>query len=77
MAGTRGIKAVNATGAGDAFGAGFLVAMMKWGNPAGALQLATINAEGTIQKTGAKEGLLTFIPARSVFNKVKVQRKVL
>ncbi len=77
VAGTRGIKAVNATGAGDAFGAGFLVGMMKWQNPAWALQLGTINAEGTIQKPGAKEGLLEFIPARLVLNKVKVQRQTL
>lgn len=55
---TSGVKSVNRTGAGDAFGSGFLAAWMKRPDIKSALALGTKNAESVIQKIGAKTGLL-------------------
>jgi len=46
------------TGAGDAFGSGFLSGLLEKNNIEYALQLATANATSCIQKIGAKNGLL-------------------
>ena len=69
----RDIKALNRTGAGDAFGSGFLVGWMKKKEPVFALQLGTENAEGVIQKIGAKAGLLTDMPSAKTLSQVKVK----
>lgn len=53
------VKLRDATGAGDAFGAGFLA---KWADGAkfsDALQFAAANAASVVQKYGAKAGLLS------------------
>lgn len=55
---TSGVKSVNRTGAGDAFGSGFLAAWMKKPDIRSALAFGTKNAEAVIQKIGAKTGLL-------------------
>lgn len=49
---------VDRTGAGDAFGSGFVSAVIAGGNIAEAIQLGTANATATVQKIGAKNGLL-------------------
>lgn len=49
---------VEKTGAGDAFGSGFLSGLLQKNNIEYAIQLATANATGCIQKIGAKNGLL-------------------
>lgn len=49
---------VDRTGAGDAFGAGLTAAIMRGESLAAAIQLGTVNATATIQKIGAKNGLL-------------------
>lgn len=52
------VKVRDATGAGDAFGSGFLT---KWANGAEfseALQFASANAASVVQKYGAKSGIL-------------------
>ncbi len=67
-----GVKAVNRTGAGDAFGSGFLAGFAKNGDPARALQLATVNAESVIQKIGAKTGLLARWPSAAALAKVRI-----
>ncbi len=51
------------TGAGDAFGSGFVCGLLASnGDPVVALQFATANAEGVIQRVGAKNGLCTRPP---------------
>jgi len=55
----RPTKAVDTTGAGDAFGSGFLAGFMKsHGDPVRALRLASNNAAAVVKKIGAKHGLL-------------------
>ncbi len=46
------------TGAGDAFGSGFVAAIIDGKDIPHAIQLGTANATSTIQKVGAKNGLL-------------------
>ena len=55
----RSWKRVEVTGAGDAFGSGFIASIARRPNdlPA-ALQFATANAESVVQHTGAKAGIL-------------------
>ncbi len=49
---------VEKTGAGDAYGSGFLAGLLKKNNIEYAMQLGTANAEACISKVGAKNGLL-------------------
>jgi len=63
FAGTTEAEAISRTGAGDAFGSGFLAGIMKTNDLGQALQIATLNAESVIQKHGAKNGLLTRWPS--------------
>lgn len=60
--GTTGAKAISRTGAGDAFGSGFVSALAKKDDLAYALAVATLNAESVIQSFGAKEGILKKFP---------------
>ncbi len=65
-------KAVNTTGAGDAFGAGFCAGMILKSDWDYALRLAVLNSDGVIQLSGAKNGLLTKLPNKKDLNKVKI-----
>lgn len=49
---------VEKTGAGDAYGSGFVSGLLQKNNLKYAIQLATANATSCIQKVGAKNGLL-------------------
>src|SRR3989344_8275925 len=49
---------VDTTGAGDAFGSGFVSEFMRSGNIEKSVQLGMANAVGCISKVGAKHGLL-------------------
>ncbi len=53
-----GMKLVDGTGAGDAFGAGFVSGMIRKNDVIYAIQLAMANSNYAITKLGAKEGLL-------------------
>ena len=68
------VKIVEKTGAGDAFGSGFLSAILKGGDIETALQLAVANAVSCIQELGAKQGLLK---KGQTWEKVKVSKKKL
>lgn len=63
-AGTTNAEAISRTGAGDAFGSGFLSGFIKTGKLKTALQIGTLNAESVIQKHGAKNGILTRWPGK-------------
>ncbi len=66
------IRAVERTGAGDAFGSGFLSGLLRSkGDISVALQWGTANSEAVIQKIGAKNGLLNGPPKRAVLVRVK------
>lgn len=71
-AGTTGVKALSRTGAGDAFGSGFLAGFMKTDDLKSALAIATLNAESVIKQHGAKNGILTKWPNPLTMNKVKI-----
>jgi sugar/nucleoside kinase (ribokinase family) len=60
---------VEKTGAGDAFGAGFLTGFIKTGSLEYAIKLGTNNASSCISKIGAKEGLLK---KGDILKKVKI-----
>jgi ribokinase len=57
-AGASFVLPLEKTGAGDAFGSGFLSGFLQKNNIEYAMQLATANATGCIQKIGAKNGIL-------------------
>lgn len=53
-----GLKFVDGTGAGDAFGSGFISGLIQKNNISFAIQLAMANSGRAITEWGAKEGLL-------------------
>ncbi len=67
-------KGVDGTGAGDAFGSGFVSGMIQKNNIIYAIQLAMANSGFAITKWGAKEGLLI---KSQKWPKVKVQKEKL
>jgi sugar/nucleoside kinase (ribokinase family) len=71
-AGTTKAKALSRTGAGDAFGSGFLSGLMQTSDPEYALRLGTLNAESVIQLHGAKNGILSKIPSKAKFRQIKI-----
>jgi ribokinase len=52
------VKVVDRTGAGDAFGSGFVAALAKGGTIEDALTLASANSTSVVQYVGAKPGIL-------------------
>lgn len=56
--GITNVKVTDRTGAGDAYGAGFVTGLIKTNDPIFAIQLATANSGACLKKWGAKEGLL-------------------
>jgi len=67
-------KIVEKTGAGDAFGSGFLSQILKGGNIETALQFGVANSASCIQELGAKQGLLK---KGQTWRKIKVIKKKL
>jgi ribokinase len=71
-AGIIPVRVVERTGAGDAFGAGFVSGMILKNDIAYAIKLATANSTSVIQKVGAKNGLLSKKDLKK-FKKVEVR----
>lgn len=69
---TTGVKSVSRTGAGDAFGSGFVAGLIKTNDLNEALRVGMINAESVITKYGAKEGILTDWPSMLKKRQVKI-----
>jgi len=67
-------KAVNTTGAGDAFGSGFVAGLILKNDWQYAARLAALNADGTIREMGAKHGLLKNLPNKKQFFRVKIKK---
>ncbi len=70
------VKAVDTTGAGDAYGSGFVAGLIKRPNDFDyALRLASINAASEVQEIGAKNGLITrHIPHGKRWMRISVER---
>jgi len=75
-AGIPPVLAKEATGAGDAYGSGFLSGLLKKNSIEYAIELATANSTSCTQKIGAKNGLLEENKWGS-WPKVKVNKKLL
>ncbi len=70
-----GHKPKNLTGAGDAFGAGFVVGWIKSGGDLiESLRLASFNADSVVQHIGAKAGILSSYPSAKHLGALKVKR---
>ena len=69
-------KRIDTTGAGDAFGSGFLGGfILSNGNIQTALKYAIINSGNVVGYYGAQEGLLTREKIESRLNKVKIEKR--
>ena len=66
-------KKVNTTGAGDAFGSGFVSSYIKIGNLDKALRVGLCNSHGVITHMGAKAGILAKYPSDRELNKARVR----
>jgi len=69
-AGIIKVKVQDRTGAGDAYGSGFVAGIIKRNDPIFAIQLATANSAACLEQWGAKEGLLK---GNQKFPKIKVK----
>ncbi|NMB48387.1 carbohydrate kinase family protein [Candidatus Kuenenbacteria bacterium] len=67
-------KVVNATGAGDAFGSGFISGLILYkGNIRKSLQLGMLNSNSVVTQMGAKHGILKKPPREKELEKIKVK----
>ena len=71
-AGTTGAKAISRTGAGDAFGSGFVAGLIKSNDINYALALGTLNAESVVQQFGPKLGILKKWPSSLTIKKINI-----
>jgi sugar/nucleoside kinase (ribokinase family) len=70
--GVEKVNVVEKTGAGDAYTAGFLAAVLS-GKPIGeAMRWGTLNSASVVQKIGAEEGLLKKVELEEELNSSKV-----
>lgn len=70
--GTRAVRSVSRTGAGDAFGSGFVAARLRGYDIADALRIGTLNAENVIGHVGAKTGILSAWPSKKALSAISV-----
>lgn len=71
-AGTSGVNGISRTGAGDAFGSGFVAGLIKTENLKEALRMGTLNAESVIQHFGAKKGILKTWPGQLKKQRIRI-----
>ncbi len=71
-AGTSGVNGISRTGAGDAFGSGFVAGLIKTEDLKEALRVGTLNAESVIQQFGAKKGILKSWPGQLKKQRIKI-----
>jgi sugar/nucleoside kinase (ribokinase family) len=71
-ANATGAKAISRTGAGDAFGSGFVSGLIKSDDIRYALALGTLSAESVVQQFGSKLGILKKWPSSLSVKKIKV-----
>lgn len=71
---TTGVKVVSATGAGDAFGSGFVAGLAMGKDALTSARIAMCNAEGVIREVGAKNGLLRHLPSNNILKKINIIR---
>lgn len=69
-----GKQAVSQTGAGDAFGSGFVAGLMKADDLRMALAVGMINAQSVITKVGAKAGILKKWPTNIQLKSVNIAK---
>ena len=70
----RPVKAVDTTGAGDAYGSGFVAGLIKRpGDIDYALRLASINSASVVQEIGAKHGLISRKLPRTSWMRIRTQ----
>lgn len=67
------VPRVNTTGAGDAFGSGFVAGLLRRNDTGYALAVATWNATGVVQEMGAKRGLLSNFPSDEEIGRVSIE----
>lgn len=67
-------KSISRTGAGDAFGSGTFAALLRDSTIDEALKVGMLNAEGVIQKFGAKAGILRAWPKAAALRNVSVKK---
>ncbi|MEX2145187.1 MAG: carbohydrate kinase family protein [Candidatus Spechtbacterales bacterium] len=67
-------KFVDRTGAGDAFGAGFITAMIKTDSIEDAIQLGSANATAVLGEWGSNRGLLEGNDSPEKFGKLEIKR---
>lgn len=63
------------TGAGDAFGSGFVSAIINHKTVDGALLEGSINATSVIREWGANKGLITLEESREKFGKLEIKQR--
>ena len=73
FAGTTGVKSLSRTGAGDAFGSGFVAEWMKTKDVKTSLAVGILNAESVIQHIGAKIGILRKWPSKKDLANIPVK----
>lgn len=69
-----GKQAVSQTGAGDAFGSGFVAGLMKADDLRMALAVGMVNAQSVITKVGAKAGILKKWPTNIQIKSVNIAK---
>jgi len=70
------VKVLETTGAGDAFGSGFIAGLILKKSPITALKLGTANAASVVKKKGAKNDLLTIKKAEQMLKKNYIIKKL-